>query len=64
MLFYQIVEYVRSFVRRETGQDLAEYALILALVAVAAIGVLGLLGTSINDILTSISNALTGAAGS
>ncbi len=63
MLFYQIVEYVRSFVRREAGQDLAEYALILALVAIAAIVALTVLGGSIGNILTSISDALSSASG-
>ncbi len=62
MLFYQIVEYVRSFVRREAGQDLAEYALILALVAIAAIVALTTLGGSISNILTSISDALSSAS--
>ncbi len=61
MLFYQIVEYVRSFVRRESGQDLAEYALILALVAIAAIVALTTLGGSIGNILTHISDALSNA---
>jgi Flp pilus assembly pilin Flp len=43
---------------REDGQSLAEYALILSLIAVAAIIALTALGGSINDILGQISAAL------
>ncbi len=51
---------VRSFVQRddERGQGLAEYALILALIAVAAIVVLLFLGNQISDTLTLIGNTL------
>jgi Flp pilus assembly pilin Flp len=40
------------------GQSLAEYALILALIAVVAIAALIFLGTQINDILSTIGNAI------
>jgi pilus assembly protein Flp/PilA len=49
---------------REEGQALVEYALILALVAVLAIGALEALGGSVKTILTTISSALAGVAGS
>ena len=48
-------------IRREDGQALAEYALILALVAVVCIGALTVLGTSISDQLSAISTAIAGA---
>jgi Flp pilus assembly pilin Flp len=38
----------------ERGQSLAEYALILALIAVVAIAALIFLGTQISDILSTI----------
>jgi len=41
-------------VRSEKGQGLAEYALILALIAVVAILALTFLGTQVRDILDSI----------
>ncbi|MEO7119094.1 MAG: Flp family type IVb pilin [Candidatus Limnocylindrales bacterium] len=44
--------------RREEGQGLAEYALILALIAVIAIAALVFLGTQISTILSSIGAAL------
>ncbi len=44
--------------RKEDGQALVEYALILALVSVAAIAILTTLGGNIVTILTSVSDAL------
>lgn len=40
--------------RDEEGQGLAEYGLILALIAVVCIGALTLMGTTINDYLGQI----------
>lgn len=44
--------------RREEGQGLAEYALILALVAVVAFLALTFLGVSITSILSSVATKL------
>jgi pilus assembly protein Flp/PilA len=44
--------------RDEEGQGLAEYALILALIAIVAIVALTLLGGQIRDILDEIANAI------
>lgn len=44
--------------RREAGQGLAEYALILALVAILAIAAVTFLGGSINQVLSDLGNAL------
>lgn len=46
--------------RSESGQGLAEYALILALVVVVAVVALALLGGQISAIFSSIANALQG----
>jgi pilus assembly protein Flp/PilA len=43
----------------ESGASAAEYALILALVAVAIILGLTALGSSINNVLESVSNTIT-----
>jgi pilus assembly protein Flp/PilA len=43
---------------KEEGQGLAEYGLILALVAILCVGALGLLQGSIDGILTDVSNAI------
>jgi pilus assembly protein Flp/PilA len=45
-------------VRTEKGQGLAEYALILALIAILAITALIFLSGQINNILSTIGNAL------
>ncbi|CAN5810061.1 hypothetical protein BH24CHL5_BH24CHL5_00890 [soil metagenome] len=44
--------------RGQAGQGLAEYALILGLIAVVAIAALMFMGTSINDMLSTLGNAL------
>ena len=51
-----MVQYLQSLRRREDGQALVEYALILGLIAVLAIGALTLLGTNVTSILSSIGN--------
>jgi len=43
---------------RERGQGLAEYALILALIAIAAVIALGVLSGAIQGILTRIAGSL------
>jgi pilus assembly protein Flp/PilA len=58
----QLVAFVKSFARNEEGQDLLEYALLVALIALIAIGGVTLAGNSVNTIFTSIGNALTAAA--
>ena len=53
----QIADHLISLIRRdEEGQGLAEYALILALIAVIAIAALVFLGTQISSILDTIGN--------
>lgn len=54
-----IINWLSSTVRKdEEGQGLAEYALILALIAIVVIAALTLLGTQIDAILSQIANAL------
>jgi pilus assembly protein Flp/PilA len=50
--------FARVQLRREDGQGLVEYALILALVSIAVVTVLGLVGTDIGKELTLVTNAL------
>jgi pilus assembly protein Flp/PilA len=47
-----------SLLSGENGQGLAEYGLILALVAILAVAALGSLSTGINGVLTSIAGSL------
>jgi pilus assembly protein Flp/PilA len=58
----QLVAFVKSFARNEEGQDLLEYALLVALIALIAIGGVTLAGQSVNVIFTNIATALTDAA--
>lgn len=47
-----------SFFRNEEGQDLAEYALLIALIALVVIAAVTLLGTNIQAVFNNIANAL------
>jgi pilus assembly protein Flp/PilA len=53
-----MVKFMQSLRRREDGQALVEYALILFLIAVVSIGVLTVLGTNVSTVLLSIANAI------
>ena len=56
------MQLVKSFFRNEEGQDLLEYALLVALIALIAIGAVGLAGGSVNTIFTTIAGSLAAAA--
>jgi Flp pilus assembly pilin Flp len=51
-----------TFWKEEDGQDMVEYALLLAFVALAAVGVLTSVKASISTIWTSVSTNLSTAA--
>jgi pilus assembly protein Flp/PilA len=53
-----MLKMISRLVRDEEGQGLAEYALILVLIAVAVIGALELLGGGIDGILKNIAGTL------
>jgi pilus assembly protein Flp/PilA len=56
-----MVEFIRRYIEMrddEEGQGLAEYALILALIAILAVGALTFLSGQINGILSTIGSAL------
>ena len=57
-----ILKFVTSVVRNEEGQDLLEYALLVALIALIAIGAVGLAGQSVSAIFTNIAGQLSAAA--
>ena len=58
----KLINRVRSLRRDESGQDLLEYALLVALIALVAVTAVGLAGTQVNTIFTNIANALAKAA--
>jgi pilus assembly protein Flp/PilA len=53
---------LRSLVKKDEGQDLLEYALLVALIALVAVGAVTAAGTSVNTIFTTIAGSLAAAA--
>jgi pilus assembly protein Flp/PilA len=52
---------LRAFVRDEEGQDLIEYALLVALISLVAVAAVTTAGSAVNNIFTSIAGSLTAA---
>jgi pilus assembly protein Flp/PilA len=52
-----LVRLVKSL-RREDGQDLLEYALLVALIALVAVAGVTAAGVKVNDIFNAIANAI------
>ena len=50
---------LHSLLKSDEGQDLIEYALVVALIAFAATAGMGTLATNINDAFTKIGSKLT-----
>lgn len=57
-----ITSALQTIWREEEGQDLVEYSLLLALIALAAIALLTAAGGSVKTIWTSINSSLTSAS--
>src|SRR6188768_1780211 len=57
-----LINFVKTFSNKEDGQDLLEYALLVALIALIAIGAVGMAGGSVNSIFTAIAGSLAAAA--
>lgn len=60
-MYLFIYNWLKSFFKKDDGQTLSEYALILVLVALAVLVVLGLLGGQIAAIFERVRVALGGA---
>jgi pilus assembly protein Flp/PilA len=54
----QLVSFVKSFARNDEGQDLLEYALLVALIALVAIAAVTAAGGSVKTIFNNIATAL------
>jgi len=50
----RLVMFVANRVRREDGQDLLEYAMLCALIALVALGAVTAVGNQINDVLWKV----------
>jgi pilus assembly protein Flp/PilA len=57
-----LTKYVNAFVRDEEGQDLIEYALLVALISLVCVVALTDAGTQVNNIFEQIKDKLTDAA--
>ncbi len=53
---------LKAFWQEEDGQDLVEYSLLLAFIALAAIALLSAAGGSVKNIWTTVNSQLTSAA--
>jgi pilus assembly protein Flp/PilA len=56
-----LLNQLRKLAKDESGQDLLEYALLVALIALVAFGAVQAAGTSVNNIFTRIAGQLAGA---
>ena len=54
-----LVNFVNSIRRNEEGQDLLEYALLVALIAIVAVGAITMAGQSVDAAFTAIAAAIT-----
>ena len=57
-----IVTYLRSLVHLDEGQDLLEYALLVALIAIVCVTAVGLAGTAVKGIFTNVATQLNAAS--
>jgi Flp pilus assembly pilin Flp len=57
-----MINSILALLQEEEGQDLVEYSLLLAFIALAAIALLSAAGNSVKSIWTSINTNLTSAA--
>jgi Flp pilus assembly pilin Flp len=56
------VTYLQSFARRDEGQDLLEYALLVSLIAILAVTAVTAAGNSVKTIFNTIATTLVPAA--
>jgi pilus assembly protein Flp/PilA len=56
-------KFMTSFLQEEEGQGMAEYALVLGVIAVAVVGVLTLFGGAIVDQFNKVMENFTGGTG-
>ena len=54
-----LITTLRSFVRRDAGQDRVEYALLVAFIALVVVGAVTVAGENINTLYTKIADAWT-----
>jgi len=55
---HQLLQSIKSLVRREEGQDLLEYALLIALIAIVCVGAITLAGQNVMTVFNNIANSI------
>ena len=53
-----MVQYLRNICRDEQGQDIAEYAVMLAVILVLVIGTVRLIGGNANNVFSNVASAV------
>ncbi len=51
-------EFVRRFWRDDEGQDIAEYAVMLAVILVLVVGTIRLIGSNANNVFSNVASAV------
>ena len=54
----EFIARIKKFAVADEGQDLLEYALLVALIAIVAVGAVTAAGTTVNGIFTQIAGAI------
>jgi len=55
------INHVRAFVKNEEGQDLLEYALLIALIALVAVGAVTAAGVKVDAVFQAITGSIPAA---
>ncbi|MCU0507089.1 MAG: Flp family type IVb pilin [Anaerolineae bacterium] len=59
-MLLQLYVYLQNMLRREEGQDLAEYALLIGLIALVVVAAVVLLGNELTGVFNRIADAVSG----
>ncbi|HTU40906.1 MAG: hypothetical protein WA824_06195 [Candidatus Sulfotelmatobacter sp.] len=52
------MEYLRKLWRDEAGQDIAEYAVMLAVILVIVVGTIRLIGSNANNVFSNVASSI------
>jgi len=55
---YQMKKFVRSLWNNQEGQDIAEYAMMLAVILVIVVGTIRLVGSNANNVFSSVASSV------
>ena len=53
-----LIEGVRSLWRQDEGQDIAEYAVMLAVILVIVVGTIRLIGSNANNVFSNVASSI------